>query len=413
MLRSTRCKVPISSRLAPNYQAQHYASFRRSPSPEDEPTEEEHATDLSALGRRAAQAKREASQVGSDDRQLRELYTSDPDVANYYNRPISWKPLLVGLGICVTAFLAAETIDGRADAQAIDVLSKTGWRTGTIRDAKRTTAAHTTSPLTLIDRFLGTDAVKWWSTRSDGDHAAVIIIAINAAVFLAWGLASKVPAMSYRMGRSFIHFPGVTPPYTLLTSVFSHQSFTHFAFNMIGLYSFGPPCFDYLTDRRRTQYPNFDESVPQRKHSMNLNSTFHSIAFFVSCGVCANLIPHYIRLLSLRSRTLMLSKVAPTFHPMPGLGASGAVYSCLVIDAIHHPNHQIALIFLPFVPVGMGYAVPGMIALDTVGVLRGWHTFDHLCHLSGAALGAGAYQYGPAVWYKAQSLLRGGKISSR
>lgn len=146
---------------------------------------------------------------------------------------------------------------------------------------------------------------------------------------------------------------------------------------------------------------------------MNLNSTFHSIAFFVSCGICANLIPHYIKLLSLRSRILMLSKAAPALLPMPGLGASGAVYSCLVVEAIHDPSHQIAIIFLPFIPFSIVYGVTGMIALDIIGVLRGWRGFGHLCHLSGAALGAGAYQYGPAVWYKAQSLLRGGKVSSR
>lgn len=182
---------------------------------------------------------------------------------------------------------------------------------------------------------------------------------------------------------------------------------------MVGLYSFGPAFFNYLTVRRMTQYPNLDESVPGEKITMNLNSTFHSIAFFISCGVCANLIPHYIRLLSIRSRTLMLAKAGPALLPMSSQGASGAVYSCLVVDAIANPDSQIALIFFPFIPISIGYGITGMLALDTIGVLRGWHTFDHLCHLSGAAIGVGAYHYGPAVWYKAQSLLRGGKVTSQ
>ncbi|KAE9965133.1 hypothetical protein EG328_009965 [Venturia inaequalis] len=392
IIRSTGCRVSISSRLRPNLRAQQYASFRPNPPSEDEQSQQERAAELIALRRRAAQAKREA---------------------RYYNLPISWKPLFVGLGMCVAAFLAAEAIDGRADARAFEVLQKSGWRSGTIQNAKKIIAANTVSPLTLIDHSLGTDTVRWWATRSDGEHATLIIIATNAVVFLAWGLASRVPALSYRMGRSFMHFPGVTSSYTLLTSVFSHQSVGHFAFNMIGLYSFGPTCFDYLTVRRTTQYPNVHESTSQQKRSMNLNSTFHSIAFFVSCGICANLIPQYIRLLSARSRTLMLSKMAPALRPMPSLGASGAIYSCLVVNAIYNPNEQIMLIFLPFIPFNIGYGVTGMIALDAVGVLRGWHGFDHLCHLSGAALGAGAYLYGPAVWYKAQSLLRGGKITPR
>lgn len=146
---------------------------------------------------------------------------------------------------------------------------------------------------------------------------------------------------------------------------------------------------------------------------MNMNSTFHSIAFFISCGICANLIPHYIRLLSIRSRLLMLSTASSALIPLPGLGASGALYSCIVVEAMAHPDQQIALIFLPFVGIPIIYGVSGMITLDTVGVLRGWRSFDHLCHLSGAAIGAGAFHYGPAVWYKAQSWLRGGKISSR
>lgn len=182
---------------------------------------------------------------------------------------------------------------------------------------------------------------------------------------------------------------------------------------MLALYSFGPPCFDYLQRRRRTEYPNVDESIPARKRMMNMNSTFHHIAFFISCGVCANLIPHYIALLSMRSRTLMLSGAAPALLPTPGLGASGAVYSCLLVEAIHNPDHQIAIIFLPFIPFSIGYGVTGMIALDTIGVLRGWSTFGHLCHLSGAAIGASAYHHGPYVWYKAQSLLKGGKVSFR
>lgn len=181
---------------------------------------------------------------------------------------------------------------------------------------------------------------------------------------------------------------------------------------MIGFYSFGPTCFSYLHGARMTRYPNIDESTPNHNRTMNINSTYHHIAFFISCGVFANLIPHYIKLFSLRSPILMGSSAAPGLIPTPGLGASGAIYSCLVVSALYNPNLSIALIFLPFVPFSIGYGVTGMVALDAVGLVRGWHTFDHLCHLSGAAIGAGAYYYGPAIWYRAQYLLRGGKVSS-
>lgn len=220
ILRSTRCRLFIPSRLISH--GQRYASFRPNPQPDDERTVQERAADLIALKRRAAQARQEANNAGSEDRQLREFQLSDPDVIQYQHPPISWKPLFVGLGMCITAFLAAEAIDGRADAQSFQILVKSGWHSGTLQEAKKAIAARSISPLTLLDQFLGTDTVRWWATHSDGYHATVIVIATNAAVFLAWTLASRVPALSYRMAKFFVHFPGVTPSYTLLTSVFSH-----------------------------------------------------------------------------------------------------------------------------------------------------------------------------------------------
>lgn len=228
IIRPTRCRALLSSRLKADCQAQRFASFRPSPQSEDQQTDQKRAAEVFEPRRRVAQAGREASPAGSEDGERRDVPFSDADVARYYNQPISWKPLFVGLGMCVAAFLAAEAIDGRADEQAFQDLARSGLREGTIQDAKRTIAANTVSALTLIDDIFGTDTavlIRWWAraTRSDGDRAAVIIIATNAAVFLAWVLASRVPALSYRMGTSFVHFPGVTSSYTLLTSVFSHQ----------------------------------------------------------------------------------------------------------------------------------------------------------------------------------------------
>ena len=182
----------------------------------------------------------------------------------------------------------------------------------------------------------------------------------------------------------------------------------------MALYSFGPTAFLTLQADRMKSYPNYqDMGTNQPPRLMNLNSVYHFLAFFISCGVVANLIPHYISLLSLRSPMLMNSTAAPALIPQPGLGASGAVISCLAVTALSRPDMEIVLIFLPMVPIAIGYGFAGMVALDAVGVMRGWQTFGHTCHLTGSALGVGAHFYGAEAWYRAQRLLRGGKVESR
>lgn len=225
IIRPIRCFRPSPSFYI-ECQRQSYASFRAKPPPEDEQSAEQRAAELVALKRRADQAKTGAHGAGGNERQLRERYLGESGVFepdSHFNRPISLRPLFVGLGICVTAFLVAEAIDGRADARVVEILARTGWSGGTMQDAKDIVAANTVSPLTFLDHFLGTHTDRWWNSRTDGTHATVIIIATNAMVFLAWGLASRVPALSSRMMWSFLHFPAVTPSYTLLTSVFSHK----------------------------------------------------------------------------------------------------------------------------------------------------------------------------------------------
>lgn len=62
------------------------------------------------------------------------------------------------------------------------------------------------------------------------------ILAINAAVFLAW----RVPAWRTFMYRHFVHIPGTGRNYTMVTSCFSHENFWHFALNMMVLNSWLP-----------------------------------------------------------------------------------------------------------------------------------------------------------------------------
>jgi rhomboid-like protein len=176
----------------------------------------------------------------------------------------------------------------------------------------------------------------------------------------------------------------------------------HFGFNMFAMYGFAPIAFDYLKRQRIFGYPNTNDMG-----SMNIDSTPYYVAFFLTCGVLANLAPHYITLLASRSPALMRSSAAAALIPRPGLGASGAVYSCLAISAFAHPQHSVALIFLPMVPIPIGLGFPAIVCVDAIGILRGWQRLGHLTHLTGAAVGYGAYKYGASAWYWGQSMLRG------
>jgi rhomboid-like protein len=57
---------------------------------------------------------------------------------------------------------------------------------------------------------------------------------------------------------------------------------------------------------------------------------------------------------------------------LPSLGASGAIYSAVVITALAYPQSEVALIFPPTPPIPIQWGVSALVALDVVGVLRGW-----------------------------------------
>jgi rhomboid-like protein len=56
----------------------------------------------------------------------------------------------------------------------------------------------------------------------------------------------------------------------------------------------------------------------------------------------------------------------------PSLGASGAIYAAVTASALAFPDANVSLIFLPFVSLPIGAGVGGMVALDIIGIIRGW-----------------------------------------
>lgn len=59
-------------------------------------------------------------------------------------------------------------------------------------------------------------------------------------------------------------------------------------------------------------------------------------------------------------------------HILPSLGASGAIYAAVTLTALAFPNTEIALMIPPSFPIPIQWGVGGLVALDIIGVLRGW-----------------------------------------
>lgn len=150
-------------------------------------------------------------------------------------RPISLRPLLVGVGICVGAFLVAEALDAREDARFFAILRQRGWRDGNLARAKRFVAeVELEQMLNGVGQIPGTQVArdfyytlqKWWiglDGGSDGTRATGLLICCNAVVFLGFNLASRSPKALSLLQKYFVHFPGHSASYTLLTSVFGHR----------------------------------------------------------------------------------------------------------------------------------------------------------------------------------------------
>ena len=69
--------------------------------------------------------------------------------------------------------------------------------------------------------------------------------------------------------------------------------------------------------------------------------------------------------------TATAAKVAST-EVLPSLGASGAIYSTLVLSAIAFPALHVTLVIPPWFTIPIQWGMGGIVLMDCVGVLRGW-----------------------------------------
>ncbi|KAF8327153.1 uncharacterized protein EI90DRAFT_1820588 [Cantharellus anzutake] len=234
-----------------------------------------------------------------------------------------------------------------------------------------------------------------WLNMPEGKRTCYGITAINSLVFIAW----QIPRLRPFMVRHFSHHPLSGKSYTLFTSMFSHQNAIHFLFNSIALLSFGA-AFEVADSQR-----------PGVLHQPHDTDRYHFLAFYVCAGLFSGALSHIVatrvrlpRLLSALSDATKAKSMDPSKSTIrPSLGASGAIYGAVAMTAMAMPETHVTLIFFPWLPIPSQVGFAGAVALDIVGIIRGWRVFDHWAHLGGALTGMAYFFYAP--WEKIRFML--------
>ncbi|KAJ7668330.1 hypothetical protein B0H17DRAFT_1087787 [Mycena rosella] len=308
----------------------------------------------------------------------------------------------VGLGVFLWAAVKTNTETNQLVEKIVQVRGTDGLNNRTLLQAKIFELRETLSswgalvaqkteslpeiPRTTI-RQLYADAAQKYINTSDVVKICWGICAFNGAVFLAW----KVPRLTGFMYRNFVHRPLSGKSLTLLTSVFSHESFIHLLFNSMALTSFAATTGYYLSTEQAAGGSNRLEST----------AGYHFLAFFITAGLFSSLASHVLRNRLYDQFLARISRVGKAGGVLPhiggSLGASGAIYATVTLTALAFPSIYVSPIFLPIsIPIQIG--VCGMILLDVVGFVRGWRMLDHFAHLGGAVFGAVYYHCGPRLW---------------
>ncbi|KAF7972751.1 hypothetical protein HWV62_17116 [Athelia sp. TMB] len=336
---------------------------------------------------------------------------------------VCWQFFLAGSGLAFSYAAVKTNIDTEKWQKSITAMS-TIWSTrqpttdemrrtqnfalgarlqGWVNDLKDATEGWPIAIRNLI--FVSyVSTANTYLSASEGRRLCWKICLLNAGVWVLW----KVPRLSAAMRRSWTHHPLSGLSYTMLTAVFSHQSFMHLLFNCMALASFGAATSNFLSREQAHAESGLQEST----------TTWHFLAFFVSAGLFSSLVSHvaatrilYPRMVAQLTKASAATTVASAFSKpalaaaarplhdiLPSLGASGAIYAAVSLTALGFPDSEVSLIFLPGVLIPSQAAVGGLVCLDIVGVLRGWRMFDHYAHLGGALFGAVYWAWGPRFW---------------
>ena len=134
----------------------------------------------------------------------------------------------------------------------------------------------------------------------------------------------------------------------MILSTLSHKDVFHLSINMFVMFSFAQSVVSVLG---KEQF----------------------LAVYTSAGVFASLV-------SLTHKVMTRSVI-------PSVGASGAILAVFAVHCLFFPDSRIQIVFLPFLGTSAGYALPGVMLLDSMGLILKWRWLDHAAHLGGAGIG--------------------------
>lgn len=160
--------------------------------------------------------------------QIRQFHRWDKGQYYYRHQTLTSSLFLVA-GITATSFLAAAIYDYEYNRRRIIIRGQNfaNWF------SKKTSSSNNELKAMVSD-------------LSDGQKVTYAITAINVAVFLLW----KLPGAYTFMLKFFTNSPS-TPPFTLLTSAFSHSTPLHLLFNMLALCSIGSWLIDSILGKEQ------------------------------------------------------------------------------------------------------------------------------------------------------------------
>jgi len=178
--------------------------------------------------------------------------------------------------------------------------------------------------------------------------------------------------------------------YTLITSVFSHSTPLHLAFNCIAFISIAPMIVDVIGSER-------------------------FVGFYLGAGILSGLIGHLLSVLV----TWPVSHTACAIaFKTPSLGASGAVFALFAFSAMMFPDLRLSLIFLPTFTFSAKSGVAALVAFDTIGLIYSvfkQSPLGHGAHLGGVLCGYLYFEYlfRTDASFRARKTLRDQQVARR
>lgn len=183
------------------------------------------------------------------------------------------------------------------------------------------------------------------------------IIKINVIVFVIWWIALFTDP-SFMMANFLVSWTALVEdrPWTLLTSVFSHNWFFHILINMYAFYGFGVVLESTLGFAR-------------------------FLRFYLLAGIFSSLCHCLVSAFLLHDPGLQ------------ALGASGAVSGVILLFSLLFPREKIYI--LGFIPLPAIFAAVLIVGLDLFGLFEqtrgGSLPIGHGAHLGGALYGVGYF----------------------